>query len=149
MKTLLIRGNEGIEDIVRDAVASVRANPARREIEQKRVIAAYRKACPTPSTDEVFSVLVGLHPELFCDDDGVLVRGSQADVVKPRLMKLPGATDEENKKEEQRYAQQKVLIAEYKKENPDASVNKMFEDLGAQYPSVFNDKALYNPQDDI
>jgi hypothetical protein len=80
---------------------------------------------------------------------GGLTWGSQADVVRPRLMKLPGATDEENEKEEQRYAQQKVLIAKYKKENPDASVNRMFEDLGAQFPNLFTDHAFIGPQDDI
>jgi len=150
MKTLLIRGTEGIEDVVGDAVASVRANPARREIEQKRVIAAYRRACPTVSTDETFSVLVGLYPELFCDDEGVLVRGSrQRDAVKPRIINMPGASDEENEAELKRYLLQQDFIANYKAKNPDTSINKMFEDLGAQYPSVFNDKNLYPLQDSI
>jgi len=149
MKTLLIRGNEGIEDVVRDAVASVRANPARREIEQKRVIAAYRRACPTPTTDEVFSVLVGLHPELFCDDDGVLVRGGQADVVTPKLVKKPKSMDELNQDAKARAKQQRDLIAAYKVANPQTGINTMFQELTQQHPDVFSDPDLIGPEGDI
>jgi hypothetical protein len=136
-----------IEDVVRDAVASVRANPARREIEQKRVIAAYRQACPTVNTDEAFSVLVGLHPELFRDDDGALVRGDQGTVVIRRPVKNQKALDEISQDAKARGEKQKQLIKQYKAENPKASADTMFTELTQQHPDVFNDPDL-TPEED-
>jgi hypothetical protein len=149
MKTLLIRGNEGIEDVVRDAVESVRANPERRKIEQKRVIAAYRRACPTVNTDEAFSVLVGLYPELFRDDDGALVRGDQGTVVMRRPVKTQKAIDEINQDAKARQQQQRALIKQYKAENPKASTDTMFTELTQAHPDVFNDPDLTPAEDAI
>jgi hypothetical protein len=99
-------------------------------------------------TDEVFSVLASLNPELF-RDEGDEVQADQAAVVRPRLVKLPGATDKENDDEAERICQQQALIGLFKKRNPNATVDQIFSDLYRRHPDLFNDPDLIAPNDDI
>jgi hypothetical protein len=65
------------------------------------------------------------------------------DPLAPRLKKA-----DSNDEAEARYEKQRKLIKAYKQENPKASVNQMFSELGQQYPEVFSDPDDEDDQDE-
>lgn len=137
---------QSIGDYVRGVVVSASASPTERTEKQRTVIREYRRVYPDKTLDEVFADLSRINRDLFSDGDHV--QGAMTQVIKPRLMKLPGASDQQNAAAAEKLAI-RALVALHTKSYPTASWNQMFEDLGKKHPDVFNDPSLITPEDDI